>query len=235
LNPDGTKLSKRSGAVNVNLFKEQGVLPMALLNFVAMLGWRPDGNKELFFSLDELVDAFDPLKINKSAPIVDRSKLEWINHKHMLHASSSSPDTLNHIITLYRARLLQSFECPRGSNHNQDGVSSPSSHTMGEAESSSLSPTPNAGPTLSSTSTSTTSLPAFDPALLTSDHVLRVFSLAKDSYLNLTDLVSGTRHFFLHHVPPLDAKMLAEVWHESPFLPLPPSYPLLLFVFVLPC
>ncbi len=78
LNTDKSKLSKRQGDVAVEDFLAKGYLPQALINFVAFLGWNPKTEQEIF-SLEELIAQFDLKKINKSAPIFDVNKLDWIN------------------------------------------------------------------------------------------------------------------------------------------------------------
>lgn len=56
LNPDGSKLSKRSGDVHVEQYIDKGYLPEALDNFVALLGWHPNDNSEALFTMDELIE-----------------------------------------------------------------------------------------------------------------------------------------------------------------------------------
>ncbi len=72
------KLSKRDGDVAVKDFLEQGYLPEALLNFVALLGWNPKTEQEVF-SLIELVEQFSLDKLNKAGAVFDLDKLDWIN------------------------------------------------------------------------------------------------------------------------------------------------------------
>jgi nondiscriminating glutamyl-tRNA synthetase len=84
LGTDGTKLSKRNsgGMVLVKEFKEQGYLPEALINFLALLGWsHPDSKEE--FSLEEMVEVFDLEKVHRSAAIFDLQKLDWLNGKYI--------------------------------------------------------------------------------------------------------------------------------------------------------
>lgn len=78
LNDDRKKLSKRQGDVSVGDFLDKGYLPEALVNFLALLGWSPENEQEIF-SMDELVQAFDLSRINKSGAVFDRSKLNWMN------------------------------------------------------------------------------------------------------------------------------------------------------------
>lgn len=78
LNDDRKKLSKRQGDVSVGDFLAKGYLPEALVNFLALLGWSPENDQEIF-SMEELVQAFDLSRINKSGAVFDRAKLNWMN------------------------------------------------------------------------------------------------------------------------------------------------------------
>lgn len=78
---DGKKLSKRHGAVSVLQYRDEGILPQALLNYLARLGWS-HGDQEIF-SLDELTEAFDIDGINKSAAAFDGDKLAWVNQQYI--------------------------------------------------------------------------------------------------------------------------------------------------------
>jgi len=76
-NPSGKKLSKRDGAMDVMQYKRDGYLPEALLNFLVRLGWS-NGDQEIF-SMDEMLELFDPNNINKSASAYNEEKLNWLN------------------------------------------------------------------------------------------------------------------------------------------------------------
>lgn len=78
LNDDRKKLSKRQGDVSVGDFLAKGYLPEALVNFLALLGWSPETEQEIF-SMAELVEAFDLSRVNKSGAVFDRAKLNWMN------------------------------------------------------------------------------------------------------------------------------------------------------------
>ena len=78
LNDDHKKLSERQGDVSVGDFLKKGYLPEALINFLALLGWSPENEQEIF-SMDELIEAFDLSRINKSGAVFDRAKLDWMN------------------------------------------------------------------------------------------------------------------------------------------------------------
>jgi glutamyl-tRNA synthetase len=78
LGPDGQRLSKRNGVVSINWYREQGFLPEALCNYLALLGWSPGGNRESF-TLAEMAAEFDLARVNKNAAQFDVRKLEAIN------------------------------------------------------------------------------------------------------------------------------------------------------------
>jgi glutamyl-tRNA synthetase len=83
LGKEGTKkLGKRDGAKDVLDYREEGYLPEAMVNFLALLGWNPGGDKEVM-SLDELVSLFDIAKIHKSGAMFNEEKLLWMNKEHM--------------------------------------------------------------------------------------------------------------------------------------------------------
>ncbi|MDO8848296.1 MAG: glutamate--tRNA ligase [Coriobacteriia bacterium] len=75
---DGKKLSKRHGATSVEAFHDQGILPEALLNYLALLGWSLDGETTVF-SADVLTEHFSLDRISKNPAIFDAEKLEWMN------------------------------------------------------------------------------------------------------------------------------------------------------------
>ena len=83
-NPDGTvsKLSKRHGATGFGDLVQLGYLPQAIINYIALLGWSPNDNKEIF-SLEELVEAFSIDRICKSPAIFDYDKLNWFNSEYI--------------------------------------------------------------------------------------------------------------------------------------------------------
>lgn len=83
-NPDGTisKLSKRHGATGFDDLVKQGYLPQAIINYIALLGWCPKDNKEIF-SLEELVEVFSVDGICKSPAVFDYDKLNWFNAEYI--------------------------------------------------------------------------------------------------------------------------------------------------------
>lgn len=79
---DGKKLSKRHGATAVGDYQHEGLLPQAMLNFLALLGWSPGGDREVM-TLAEMVELFSPEGLQRKAAIFDPKKLEWMNGQHM--------------------------------------------------------------------------------------------------------------------------------------------------------
>jgi glutamyl-tRNA synthetase len=79
---DKSKLSKRKDPVSITNYKEEGYLPEALINYMALLGWSPDSDKEIF-DLESLVEAFDIKAVHKAGAVFDVEKLRWMNKKYM--------------------------------------------------------------------------------------------------------------------------------------------------------
>jgi glutamyl-tRNA synthetase len=89
LGEDKARLSKRHGAKNVLEYKDMGILPDALVNYMVRLGWSY-GDKEIF-TKDELISFFNLENLNKSAAVFNQDKLLWVNAEHI---KNSSPDDL---------------------------------------------------------------------------------------------------------------------------------------------
>jgi glutamyl-tRNA synthetase len=91
---DGKKLSKRHGAVGVDEFRREGYLPDALLNFLALLGWAPDGETTIM-SRDELVGRFALERVSSSPAQFDYAKLDWMNG---VYLRALPPDDFAHAL-----------------------------------------------------------------------------------------------------------------------------------------
>jgi glutamyl-tRNA synthetase len=87
LGSDGTKLSKRHGAVSVLEYRDEGFLPEAVLNYLVRLGWS-HGDQE-FFSIEDMVSLFDIADVNKSASAFNVDKLTWLNQQHMMRVPAA--------------------------------------------------------------------------------------------------------------------------------------------------
>lgn len=85
---DRSKLSKRHGATSVGEFRDEGYLPDAMVNFLALLGWNEgDGSEREMYSLSDLTDAFSLDRITKSGAVFDKTKLSWMNGQYLRHMS----------------------------------------------------------------------------------------------------------------------------------------------------
>ena len=104
--PDRAKLSKRHGATAIGEYREQGLLPEALLNFMVLLGWSLDGSTEVV-SLQNIIDNFTLDHITKSAAIFDQDKLLWMNGVYIRELTAENLAT----------RMTEYI--PRGLNHGE--------------------------------------------------------------------------------------------------------------------
>ena len=101
LGTDKKRLSKRHGSVAVEEYQRMGILPEALVNFLALLGWNPGDEREIM-ALDELVREFDLDRVNSSNAVFDLKKLQWMNSKYL----SMTP--LPRVIEMLRPHLKHS-------------------------------------------------------------------------------------------------------------------------------
>ena len=81
-NPDKSKLSKRKNPTSVTYYRDEGFLPEALLNYLALMGWSMPDEREIF-NKDEMVEAFDASRISVGAPVFDQGKLAWLNGQYL--------------------------------------------------------------------------------------------------------------------------------------------------------
>jgi glutamyl-tRNA synthetase len=124
---DGKPLSKRHGSTSVEAFREQGILPEALMNYLALLGWSKDA-ETTFVSKDELVASFELERVSKNPARFDVEKLEWMNNHyiqtlddddlaarclHFLSIAGLSPEPalLRRAMPLVRERMKHLTEC----------------------------------------------------------------------------------------------------------------------------
>lgn len=88
LNIEKKKLSKRHGDVAVEDFRKKGYLPEALVNFVALVGWSPEGENEIM-SMDEMIEQFSFERVSKSGGVFDVQKLNWMNNQYIKNADAN--------------------------------------------------------------------------------------------------------------------------------------------------
>lgn len=97
------KLSKRSGHSSFEDLIEQGFVAEAVVNYVALLGWSPDSNQEIF-SLEDLVREFDYHRINKSPSVFDINKLKWMNGEYL---KAMDADRFKELVTPYIREVIK--------------------------------------------------------------------------------------------------------------------------------
>lgn len=97
LGKDRSKLSKRHGALPVLEYREMGYLPEAVVNYLALLGWSPSGEEDVF-SPAQLAEAFNVNSFQKSPAVFSDEKLEWLNRKHISYLND---DVLEKYVRLY--------------------------------------------------------------------------------------------------------------------------------------
>jgi glutamyl-tRNA synthetase len=120
LNPDRTKMSKRKSETSMSVYRDEGYLPEAMVNFLAFLGWSP-GTEEEVFSLPELADRFEIGKVHKAGAVFDRDRLNYLNGLYIRSLSDAQlaerlapflpPDadqvTVEGLVPLVRERLVR--------------------------------------------------------------------------------------------------------------------------------
>ena len=84
LNPDGKKLSKRKNPTSIFYYRDTGYLPEAFLNFLTLMGYSMTNDQEIY-SLDEVIQTFDPKRIGVSGAVFDVHKLDWINQHYLIN------------------------------------------------------------------------------------------------------------------------------------------------------
>ena len=123
LGEDGTKLSKRNGDASFMDLYNEGYLPEAIVNYLVLLGWSHETNQEVF-TIDELINIFDPKRISKSSSQYDVKKLNWFNAQYIkkldndkylelvipflkeaYDVSSKSEEWLNHLVSIYQNHI----------------------------------------------------------------------------------------------------------------------------------
>ncbi len=114
VNEDRKKLSKRDESIMqfVSQYREEGYLPDAMFNFMALLGWSPEGEQEIF-DHQGLVEAFDERRLSKSPSMFDKEKLKWVNNRYIKERS------LEEVIDLCLPFLNEAYDL---SNHDDNWV-----------------------------------------------------------------------------------------------------------------
>ncbi len=100
LGDDGARLSKRHGAVSVMQYREQGILPEALLNYLVRLGWSHEDKEH--FTVDEMIEFFDIEDVNKAPSAFNTEKLLWLNQHYI---KSDTPERIAHLLSSHMGDL----------------------------------------------------------------------------------------------------------------------------------
>ncbi|MBX3042856.1 MAG: glutamate--tRNA ligase [Candidatus Kapabacteria bacterium] len=129
LNKDKSKLSKRQGSVAVEDFRDKGYLRDAFVNFIALLGWNPFADREIY-NINELIEFFNLDKVNKGGAVFDTQKLDWMNQQYLKSANADdfiteisdiiykkfgkvfSDDYLKKIFNLFKERITFVSQIP---------------------------------------------------------------------------------------------------------------------------
>ncbi len=109
LGPDKSKLSKRHGATAINEFQDQGYLPEAMVNYMALLGWSLDDKTELF-TKEELIRYFSLERVSKTAAVFDHQKLHWMNGVYLRELSQE--ELMRKIMPVLESDLPESVPRP---------------------------------------------------------------------------------------------------------------------------
>jgi nondiscriminating glutamyl-tRNA synthetase len=103
LGGDRERLSKRHGATSIQNFRDMGVLPEALTNYLALLGWAPSGGTREIFTLKELIKEFTLDRVTPSSAVFDMEKLYWLNRQYIKQAP---PERINSLVLPYYATMM---------------------------------------------------------------------------------------------------------------------------------
>jgi glutamyl-tRNA synthetase len=120
LNPDRTKMSKRKAETSMSVYRDEGYLPEAMVNFLAFLGWSP-GTEEEIFSLPQLAERFEIEKVHKAGAVFDRDRLNYLNGLYIRSLTDAQlaerlgpylpddaePATVEGLVPLVRERLVR--------------------------------------------------------------------------------------------------------------------------------
>ncbi|MGG5254580.1 glutamate--tRNA ligase [Neobacillus sp. SM06] len=114
VNESRKKLSKRDGSIIqfIEQYEELGYLPEALFNFIALLGWSPQGEEEIF-SKDEFIRIFDAARLSKSPALFDKNKLTWMNNQYVKKAD------LDKVVAISLPHLIKAGKLPEKMNEEQ--------------------------------------------------------------------------------------------------------------------
>jgi glutamyl-tRNA synthetase len=119
-NANRSKISKRKNPVSLNYYRRKGILPVAMLNFLALMGWS-FGNDVEIFSVKEMIEKFDLKHIHLGGPVFDLEKLSWLNqhYMHLMNADQFADYLLGEVFTRDFLKRLQPLALERMSTFEQ--------------------------------------------------------------------------------------------------------------------
>lgn len=120
LGGDRERLSKRHGATSIASFRDMGVLPDALVNYLALLGWAPPGGTREIFSMQELVKEFSLQRVTPSPAVFDMEKLYWLNRHYI---KESPPERIERLALPYFSRAIGEEFAQQRDGEAQSGYS----------------------------------------------------------------------------------------------------------------
>ena len=109
LGADRERLSKRHGATSIANFRDMGVLPEALTNYLALLGWAPSGGTREIFTVQQLVKEFSLQRVTPSPAVFDMEKLYWLNRHYV---KESPPERIEELALPYYAKVVEKTAQP---------------------------------------------------------------------------------------------------------------------------
>ena len=108
LNPDGSKMSKRDAGAAVGDYRDQGFLPGAVVNFIALLGWSSKTDEEIF-TMEQLVERFSLENVNRAPARFDFEKCKWVNQQHLAKISTASFHSLSGVFVQQEGLPLEKY------------------------------------------------------------------------------------------------------------------------------
>jgi glutamyl-tRNA synthetase/nondiscriminating glutamyl-tRNA synthetase len=122
LGADRERLSKRHGATSIANFRDMGVLPEALVNYLALLGWAPTGGTREIFSMPELVKEFSLQRVTPSPAVFDMEKLYWLNRHYI---KNSAPERIEKLAQPYFSQVIGDIVAAPGTRATADSSQVP--------------------------------------------------------------------------------------------------------------
>jgi glutamyl-tRNA synthetase len=208
LGPDGKRLSKRHGATAVGDYEKEGILPEAMFNFLAFLGWSPGDDREIF-SRPELVEAFSLERVLKKSAVFDLEKLRWMNGQHLMRMPTEE------LLPKVEARLREEgvLGTPGTAHAPETPPAADVAKTPGTAEATDVAKTPGAAGAADVAPASGEVVP--DTAGIFPLDLSVLIDLLKPRSRTVEELITQAVPYFLEQ-PPYDPDAVAKHWLKDP-------------------